>query len=122
MRYLLVWHFAENPLLILRAWLNILHYNFYRFPTGDLLINLFSPWRKYTWSYGRGFSLSRYIEVFTSNIFSRCMGALVRSIVILSSLLSALMIIFFGLLSIIIWFLLPFIGLFLVVAGIVLII
>lgn len=81
-----------------------------------LVKTLFSPWRRYKFSYGRGFDIGRYLEALTFNIFSRFMGAIVRIVVIVVGVVLQILIFFFGILSIIIWLLLPvitIIGLFL---------
>ncbi len=74
-----------------------------------LLKTLFSPWRRYSFSYGRGFDIGRYLEALVFNAFSRIMGAIMRITVIITGILLQLLIFFLGILLIIIWLLLPII-------------
>ena len=72
-----------------------------------LLRTFFSPWRRYKWSYGKGFDARRYVEVFFSNLISRILGAIVRSFLIAAGLAVEVFIIFSGLIAFLGWLLLP---------------
>lgn len=101
------WHFLELPKDIFKAWKNFLLFNLNYFSIPLLLKTLFYPWRKYSSSYGRGFDLGRYFEVFSLNVISRALGALVRTCLIIVGSLSQIFIIFIGVLILISWLLLP---------------
>ena len=101
------WHFYEMPKKILKVWNNYLSFNLNYFSIPLLLKTLFYPWRKYSSSYGRGFDLGRYFEVFSLNVISRALGALVRTCLIIVGSLSQIFIIFIGVLILISWLLLP---------------
>lgn len=65
----------QKVLLIVR---NYLAFGSDFFSIKETLRSLFSPWRRYTWDYGRGFDIGRYLEVFFSNIIARTIGFVMR--------------------------------------------
>jgi hypothetical protein len=104
---LLFWYFVQTPKKILAAWANFLKFNLNFFSIGPLLKTLFSPWRQYYWTYGRGFDIGRYIQVFFSNIVTRLIGATIRSVVVVVGLLVEIFILAVGPVVLAVWFLLP---------------
>ena len=103
----LFWQFFDVPRNILKAWKNFLLFNLNYFSVLLLLKTFFSPWRQYQWSYGRGFDIARYFEAFVSNLISRILGALMRSILIIVGLLTEIFIIFAGIIIFLGWLILP---------------
>lgn len=79
--------------------------NYFSLPL--LLKTLFSPWRKYRWSYPKSFSFGKYFEVFFSNLISRILGALTRIVLVIVGFLAEMFIIFVGFLVFLFWILLP---------------
>ena len=102
-----VWHFKDMPKELFKAWKNYLSFYLSFFSTPLLLKTFFSPWHGLRWSYGRGFSASRYLEVFISNGFSRVVGAFLRIFIIAIGFFFEIIIFLLGLLMILTWFLLP---------------
>ena len=103
----LSWQFFEMPANILKAWRNFLLFNLNYFSITLLLRTFFSPWRRYRWSYGRGFDIGRYFEVLFSNLISRVLGAIMRFFLIIIGLLVEIFIIFSGILIFFGWLILP---------------
>lgn len=103
------WYLRDQPKLISKIWKNLLKFNLGYFSIPLLLKTFFSPWRKYTWSYGRGFSFSRYLEAFVSNVISRTLGAILRFFLILIGIFLEILIFIGGLVVLIGWFLTPLI-------------
>ncbi len=103
----LSWHFFDVSRAILRAWKNFLLFNLNYFSVPILFKTFFSYWRKYKWSYGRGFDLRRYFEAFTFNLISRILGAIVRSILIFIGINVEIFIFIGGLAVFLGWLLLP---------------
>ena len=101
------WHFGTASLGILRAWGNFLVFNLEHFSIGGLLTSLFSHWRKDKASYGAGFSPSVWVSAFLSNITTRVLGAIARTVVICIGLVVEIMILIVGLAVFLIWFFLP---------------
>jgi len=89
------------------AWKNFLRFNLNYFSISLLLKTLFSHWRKYQWSYGRGFDIKRYAEVFFSNLISRVIGAIIRFFLILIGVVAEIIIVLAGIIVFLGWLLLP---------------
>ncbi len=102
------WHFLEAPKDILKIWKNFLKFNLYYFSIALLLKTLFFPWRRYQWTVsGRGFDIGKYLEAFFSNLISRILGAIVRSIFIIIGLLTEFFIFLAGMILFLGWLILP---------------
>ncbi len=103
------WHFYQVPKFLFTAWENFLTFALYYFSTPLLLATLFSPWKRYNWSYPKFFDIGGYASTFISNIFSRIIGAICRLALILVGILSIIAVILLGGFIILTWFLLPLI-------------
>ncbi|PIY89349.1 MAG: hypothetical protein COY73_01130 [Candidatus Nealsonbacteria bacterium CG_4_10_14_0_8_um_filter_37_14] len=103
----LTWHYVDQVRGILLAWKNFLRFNLNYFSISLLLKTLFSHWRKYQWSYGRGFDIKRYAEVFFSNLISRVIGAIIRFFLILIGVVAEIIIVLAGIIVFLGWLLLP---------------
>ncbi len=103
----LSWYFFDVPRAILKTWKNFLLFNLNYFSVPILFKTFFSYWRRYKWSYGRGFDLRRYLEAFTFNLISRILGAIVRSILIFIGINVEIFIVISGLLVFLGWIVLP---------------
>ena len=108
----LVWHFYDTPKGILKAFKNFLVFNFKFFSIGLLAKTFFSHWRRYRESYGRGLDIKRYFEAFTTNMISRILGAIVRTVVIVIGLVVEVFIFFGGIIIFLTWIFLPILLLF----------
>ena len=105
----LEWHFADTPRGILRAWKNCLRFNLNFWSVIILIKTFFSHWRRYRYDYGRGFDIKRYFEVWTFNMISRVLGAILRSFLIVLGVLTEILVISAGFTVFLFWILLPFI-------------
>jgi len=103
----LYWQFGEMPVNILKAWKNFLKFNLNYFSIPLLLKTLFSPWRRYKVSYGRGFDIGRYLEAAFSNLIFRIIGAILRTFLIIAGILVEIFILFAGVIVFISWLVLP---------------
>ncbi len=111
----LFWHYHEALKEIILRWRDFLRFNLYYFSTFDLMRTLFSPWRGYKSTYGRGFDAAVYAEAILFNTFSRLIGGICRLILIIISIIVELFVFVIGLLLVIGWLLMPviiFVGLF----------
>jgi hypothetical protein len=104
-----VWHFFDVPKELGKAWKNYLRSYFNFFSTGSLLKTLFNPWHGMVWSYGRGFSFTRYAQTIISNGFSRIVGAMIRIFLIIFGLVAEVFIFFIGAIVFLGWLFLPII-------------
>lgn len=101
------WYFFEQPKAIIKGWKNLLKFNLEYFSVLLLLRTLFSPWRRYRWSYGRGFDFRRYLEVAVSNAISRGLGAILRIFLIIIGLAVETLLLIGGIIGLILWFIWP---------------
>jgi hypothetical protein len=105
----ILWHYVISLERIYRQWKDFLKFNMDYFSIPFLLRTIFSPWKKYKISYGRGFDIAKIFEALTFNVFSRFIGAGIRTLVILFGLLSQFLILLFGIFIILFWIILPLI-------------
>ena len=117
LRQVAEWYLFDIPKEILRGWRNYLKFNLNYFSVAFLLRTLFAPWRGYKWYTGKGFDLGKWLEVRLSNLFSRLIGAMMRTFLILIGLLLEVLIIFMGIGTIICWLILPLFLIFLLYHG-----
>ena len=103
----LSWQFFEMPQNLLRTWRNFLLFNLNYFSVPLLVRTFFSHWRRYKWSYGKGFDFAKYIEVFFSNFISRVIGAILRTFLIIIGIIIEIFIIFIGAFVFLAWLILP---------------
>lgn len=101
-----LWHYTKGFASVLSAWLNIFRAFARLFSVGELLLTIISPWKRdvtpKTW---RGFRPLETLNRFLMNIFSRMMGAIVRSIVIAFGVMALALALVSGAIFSIIWFL-----------------
>ena len=104
----LIWQFFDVPKAILKAWQNFLLFNLNYFSVPTLLKTFVSPWRRYRYSYGKVFEIWKNFEVFVFNMMSRIIGAILRTIFIITGLLLEILIILIGITIFLGWLVLPF--------------
>jgi hypothetical protein len=107
-------HFFDIPLQILKVWKNYLRFfaNYFSIPL--LLKTLFSPWRKIYWEYPRGFQIGLIFEILIGNLFSRLIGFLMRSVLIIVGCLFEILTFFLGIFFLFLWYFLPLIFVYLI--------
>jgi len=103
------WHYSFILQEIFWAWKNIFRFNLYYFSIPTLLSTLFSPWRRYNFSYGKRISFSETIENISFNIFSRIVGMIMRILLITFGIFSQILTILFGTVVVFLWVFLPII-------------
>lgn len=108
--HFLLWYLWKMPKEIFKSWLNFLKFGLDFFSVPLLIKTWFAPWRRYSWDYGRGFDIKRYLETLFSNLITRTIGAVVRTILILIGLGAEIIILCLGPLALAAWFLLPFLS------------
>lgn len=101
------WHFYERSRFLLEAWRNFILFSVNFFSTPLLLKTLFSPWRRYNWSYPRGFDFKEFFETLTSNFFSRFLGAICRLVLIIIGTIFQVFVVFTGAIIFLGWLFLP---------------
>lgn len=111
------WQFFSAPKNIFLGWRNFFIFNLNYFSVLPLLKTLFAPWRRYRWVYPKGFDIAKYLEVLTSNLISRVLGAVTRASLIIIALAVEILIVLAGIIILICWLLLPAILIFGLVVG-----
>ncbi len=106
------------PKKIIDAWRDVFKFYFNYFSIPLLVKTFFSPWRNYLWSYGKGFDLSRYIEVLFSNLTSRIIGAILRSGLIILGLAVEFFVVLVGIIILLAWLFFPWFLISLLIFGI----
>jgi len=113
LRKLIEFHFFDVPQKIIHIWKNYLWFFLYFFSLKNIILTFFSPWKRIVWSYPRGFNLGAIFEVLVGNLFSRILGAIVRSVFIAFCLIFELVVFVFGGIVLLFWIFLPFFWFFL---------
>ncbi len=103
------WHFYEMPQFLFSIWKNYISFGADFFSAHLLLKTLFSPWRRYNWRYSKGFDIGEFFSTLISNIFSRIIGAIMRSVLIILGIITQIFILAIGGIIILFWLLMPFI-------------
>jgi hypothetical protein len=103
----LSWHFISCFKGLLNVWRSFLLFNLNYWSLPLLLRTLFSPWRRYQYSYGKGFDIKRFFEVLTFNSISRTMGFIMRTFLIVFGILTELALLLGGVLALLCWLVLP---------------
>jgi len=106
----LLWHFYEMPKFLLLVWKNYILFALNYFSLTALLKSLFSPWRKYSWMYPKGFNVVEFFNTLVSNTVSRFLGAIMRIVLIAFGIVFQIFVIFAGLIIFLLWILIPFIA------------
>lgn len=109
------WQFSEVPNFLLNVWRNYLTFASEFFSVPELLKTFFAPWRRYNWAYPKNFDVKEFLNSFISNSFSRVLGALMRTILIIMGVLFELLVLIIGATIFLIWMISPF----MIIAGII---
>jgi hypothetical protein len=104
-----LWQFFEMPKFLLGVWKNYILFALNYFSLPLLLKSLFAPWRKYRWSYPKGLNIGEFFNTLISNTFSRFLGALMRTVLIIIGVVFQVFVVFAGLFVFLLWVLIPFI-------------
>ncbi len=104
-----IWHYGISLKELILRWKDVVFFILNYFSIPFLFRTLFSPWKRYNISYGRGFDFNRFLDTLVFNTFSRIMGAIARLFVITIGVLTFLFTVIIGVVIVIIWILLPLI-------------
>ena len=98
------WHFWDKPKKIQSFWNKVIGFYYYYFSIPLLTKTLFAPWKRQLITSDRpGFHLEEIFSKLTFNIFSRIIGATIRTVTILSGLVLIIFIIIINVITVIIW-------------------
>ena len=107
---LFFWFFVAAPKSYLRIWKNFLVFVSVYFSFFELLKTLCSPWRGIRWQkQSRGLDIGDFASTLFSNLISRLLGAIVRTVLLLAGMLAELIVFGTGFLLFFAWFFVPLI-------------
>ncbi|MEK7510547.1 MAG: hypothetical protein AAB567_03295 [Patescibacteria group bacterium] len=101
------WHYLNAPRALIKAWGNILWFNFNYFSVFVLLRTLLSPWKGIQWQRARAFTFGNFFETIVSNLIARILGGIVRTILIIVGLGLELLLAGAAIISLLFWIFLP---------------
>lgn len=110
------WQLIETPKNIIFIIKDFITFGFNLFSVKETVLNLFSPWKRYAWDYGRGFDFSRYFEVFASNLIARVIGCIMRIFLLSFFVIYEILVLTIGPLMFLFFLLYPFIALYLLIS------
>ena len=114
------WHYTKGIKSFLKIWRNFIRFFWHYFSVSLLARTLFYHWHRDVSSRGPGFDINEFFRILVFNLFSRIVGAVSRSIVILTGLAFEMATLVFGALFFLVWLFLPLALTWFVVAGFVL--
>ncbi len=115
-----VWHYTKGIKSFLRIWRNFIRFFWHYFSVFFLARTLFYHWHRDINFRGPGFDVKEFFSILLFNLFSRLMGAIARSVVILMGLAVEAAALIFGALFFLVWLVLPVALAWFVIAGCVL--
>jgi len=102
------WYFFEMPIKIIKQLYKYLVVITKIYSFIFLLKTFFSPWKNQSYAYpNKGFDINKIIEIWTSNMVARVVGAFVRFFTILTGIVVLLIVIALGLLILFLWLTYP---------------
>lgn len=108
----LSWFYTKGVEYYIASWRGTLAYFVHFFSLSLLLKTLFSPWKRLVFvDTSPGFNLQKQFEVFTSNLISRMIGAIVRFILFWTGIILIVLVAIGGVVGVFFWLILPFFGL-----------
>lgn len=104
-----LWQFYEMPKFLFSVWNNYMMFATNFFSVKLLLKTFFAPWRRYKWNYPKGLDIAEFFNTFISNAFSRFLGAMMRTVLIIVGILLQVFVAMAGLIIFVGWLFVPFI-------------
>jgi ATP-dependent Clp protease ATP-binding subunit ClpC len=108
----LVWHYTKGIDYYVNRWIFYTQWVNHYFSLSTLITTIFAPWKRLVEEdRSPGFNIQKLFETMMFNIISRGIGAVVRFILFWAGLIMLLLTYFGGALGILVWIIVPFIGL-----------
>jgi ATP-dependent Clp protease ATP-binding subunit ClpC len=107
----LSWFYSKGLDYYLKTWSDSINWVLHYFSLGLLLKTLFSPWKRLIEEdVGPGFDFQRKFEIFTFNLISRGIGAVVRLVLFFVGIVAVVFYCIGGAIGFVFWMALPFFG------------
>ena len=107
MHHYLLWHYTSAFAEMWHVFKNFVWFTVHFFSIPQLMRSWFAPWKRITEDRGNSLSFEDLASYVVINLFSRVVGMILRSTIILSGLVALLLLITLGLLTFIFWLLAP---------------
>jgi hypothetical protein len=110
------WQLIETPKKLILIIKDFIVFGFNLFSVKETIGNLFSPWKRYTWDYGRGFDIKRYFDAFVSNLIARIMGFIMRIFLLFFFIIYEVLVLIIGPIVFLFFLSYPFIALWILIS------
>ena len=108
----LVWHYTKGIDFYINRWIFYTQWVNHYFSLSTLITTLFAPWKRLVEEdKSPGFNIQKFFETLMFNIISRGIGAVVRFVLFWVGVIILLLTYFGGAFGILVWILIPFVGL-----------
>lgn len=107
LHHYLLWHYTAAFGEIWHIFKNFVWFTVHFFSLPQLLRSLFAPWKRITEDRGNSLSFEDMASFVVVNLFSRLVGMILRSTLILSGLFSLLILFVLGIATYLFWLLAP---------------
>jgi hypothetical protein len=107
LHHYLLWHYTAAFGEIWHVFKNLVWFTFHFFSISQLLRSFFSPWKRITEERGNSLSFEDLATFVVINLFSRLVGTIIRSTIILSGLAALAILCFLGVATFLFWLLAP---------------
>jgi hypothetical protein len=114
----LLWHYSRAFLEIWHVWLNLLWFVVHFFSMGDLLKHWFAPYKRIVEDRGRAWNLEDFASYVIIGFFSRVVGGLIRTILLLIGTVCLLALFILGCATYLFWLAAPIVFVSLLATGI----
>ncbi len=119
LHHYLLWHYSRAYIQFFNVWKNLLWFIVKFFSIPQMLRSWISPWKRITEDRKKAWNIEDMAGSFVINILSRFIGAIMRTVVIISGIFSLLVTFVGGLVTYLIWTVAPALIVFLIILGIV---
>lgn len=117
MKNFILWYFGDAVKFLVNFLFKTLKFIVYFFALSFHLRHFFAPWKKMMVGYGRGFRLEVFFSSLALNSASRIIGAFLRILIIIWTVLLFILVLFLGLIIILLWLFLPVIIIYLIISA-----
>lgn len=116
MKNFVLWYFGDAVKFLVDFLIKSLKFIFHFFALYFHLRHFFAPWKHISVGYGRGFQINVYFSSLALNASSRLIGAFIRFLIIVWTVLLFIFALIFGIAVILLWLFLPVILIYLVIS------
>lgn len=113
------WQLIETPKKLILIIKDFIVFGFDLFSVKETIGNLFSPWKRYAWDYGRSFDFAKYLDVFISNLIARIIGFIMRIFLLFFFIIYEVLVLIIGPIVILFFLFYPFIALWIILINII---